>query len=164
MQCNTVENLIMMAYVFFQNGSSPTIKRMPVTGGPAWIRSEYYAVNAKAEGAAPVAQMMGPMLQTLLEDRFKLRIHHETKEGPVYVMTVAKGGSKLQPAKEGSCTPLDLNHLPPPPAAGQPPPNICGTQQIQFQRRDHDDEGIGALDGGMDGRDAVGFDRPARDR
>jgi uncharacterized protein (TIGR03435 family) len=130
MQCNTVENLILMAYVVFQNGSSPTMKRIPVTGGPAWIRSDQYAINAKAEGAAPVAQMLGPMLQALLEDRFKLKIHHEAKEGPVYVMTVAKGGSKLQP--DTDCTPLDMNHLPPPPPPGQPPPNICGNQQIRM--------------------------------
>lgn len=131
MECNTVENLIMMAYVIFQNGNTPTIKRMPINGGPAWTRSESYAINAKAEGSAPVGQMMGPMLQGLLEDRFKLKIHHEAKEGPVYVMTVAKGGSKLQPTKEGSCTPLDMNHLPAP-TPGQPMPNICGNQQIRM--------------------------------
>ena len=132
MQCNTLENLITMAYVVFQNGSSPTMKRLPINGGPAWIRSDRFAINAKAEGAAPVAQMMGPMLQSLLEERFQLKIHHESKEGPVYVMTLAKGGSKLTPTKEGSCTPLDMNHLPAPPAPGQPPLNICGTQQIRM--------------------------------
>jgi len=131
MECNTLENLIMTAYVVFQNGSTPTMKRTPITGGPAWIHSEQYAINAKAEGAAPVAQMLGPMLQSLLEDRFKLKIHHEAKEGSVYVMTVAKGGSKLQPTPEGSCTPLDMNHLPAV-SPGQPLPNICGNQQIRM--------------------------------
>ena len=42
--------------------------------------------------------MNGPMLQALLEDRFRLRIHRESKEVPVYEMTVAKGGPKLQRA------------------------------------------------------------------
>jgi uncharacterized protein (TIGR03435 family) len=130
MECNTLESLILMAYVVFQNGNSPTMKRIPVTGGPAWIRSEMYAINAKAEGAAPVAEMLGPMLQALLEDRFQLKIHHETKEGPVYVMTVAKGGPKLK--ANNDCTPIDMNHLPPPPGPGQPPLNICGNQQIRI--------------------------------
>lgn len=130
MQCNTVENLIQMAYVVFQNGSSLNMRRIPIIGGPAWIRSDQYAINAKAEGAAPVAQMMGPMLQSLLEDRFKLKIRRETKEGSVYVMTVAKGGSKLQLDKD--CTPLDMDHLPPAPGPGQPVPNICGNQQIRM--------------------------------
>src|SRR5579863_7903519 len=44
MECNTVENLIMTAYIFFENGSSPTFKRVPVVGGPAWIRSDQYAI------------------------------------------------------------------------------------------------------------------------
>ena len=45
------------------------------------------------------------MLQTLLESRFKLKIHRETREIPVYDLVVAKGGPKLKPFEEGSCTP-----------------------------------------------------------
>ena len=47
------------------------------------------------------------MFQALLEDRFKLKIHRETREIPVYELTVARSGFKLQPLKEGSCTPFD---------------------------------------------------------
>jgi uncharacterized protein (TIGR03435 family) len=43
---------------------------------------------------------MMQMLQTLLSDRFQLRVHHETREGAVYDLVVAKNGSKLQPTKE----------------------------------------------------------------
>ena len=42
---------------------------------------------------------MNSMLQALLEDRFKLKIHRTTKELPTYELTVAKGGSKLRPSK-----------------------------------------------------------------
>ncbi len=38
------------------------------------------------------------MLQALLADRFKLKVHHETKELPVYALTVAKNGPKLTPS------------------------------------------------------------------
>ena len=48
--------------------------------------------------------MTGPMLQALLEDRFRLKIHSETREIPIYELTVAKSGSKLKPFTEGSCT------------------------------------------------------------
>ena len=41
------------------------------------------------------------MLQTLLADRLKLAIHHEAKEFPVYALTIAKNGPKLQEAKPG---------------------------------------------------------------
>jgi uncharacterized protein (TIGR03435 family) len=62
--------------------------------------------------------MMGPMLQSLLEDRFQLKIRRETREVPVYALTEAKGGPKLLPFKEGSCIPVDFAKGFPPP--GQP--------------------------------------------
>ena len=49
--------------------------------------------------------MEGPMLQVLLEERFKLTLHRETRQLPVYDLAVPKGGAKLQTSKEGSCTP-----------------------------------------------------------
>ena len=52
------------------------------------------------------------MLQALLEDRFQLKMHHETREVPVYELTVGKGGPKLEPFQEGSCTPADMTELP----------------------------------------------------
>src|SRR2546425_4804830 len=71
--------------------------------------------------------MSGPMLQELLEDRFQLKVHRETKQGDVYALTVAKNGLKIKPTKGGSCTPRDLDHRPPtPPAPGQPSPVVCG--------------------------------------
>ena len=63
--------------------------------------------------------MQGPMLQALLEDRFKLKTHQETREVPVYALTVAKGGSKLKPFLEGSCTALPLTLTRPPLQPGQ---------------------------------------------
>jgi uncharacterized protein (TIGR03435 family) len=63
--------------------------------------------------------MRGPMLQTLLEDRFALKIHRETRDGQVYAVTVAKGGPKL-PAFEGQCTPVGFVH-----SAATPPQNPC---------------------------------------
>jgi uncharacterized protein (TIGR03435 family) len=90
---------------------------IPSEGGPSWIRSDQYTINAKAEGTPSIEMMQGPMLQALLEDRFNLKIHHETREVPVYLLTVAKGGSKLQRFKEGSCTRVSLAAFPPPPPA-----------------------------------------------
>lgn len=52
------------------------------------------------------------MLQALLEDRFQLKIHRETREGPVYFLAVARGGPKLHSFTEGSCKPWPT---PPPP-------------------------------------------------
>jgi uncharacterized protein (TIGR03435 family) len=44
------------------------------------------------------------MLQSLLEDRFKLKVHREKREIPVYELTAGKGKSKLSPAREGPLT------------------------------------------------------------
>jgi uncharacterized protein (TIGR03435 family) len=100
--------LIQRTYVRWAGGHLNPPGITPIQGGPAWIRSELYNINAKAEGSPGEGMMWGPMLQALLEDRFKLKIHRETREVPVYALTVAKGGSKLKPFTEGSCTALPL--------------------------------------------------------
>jgi uncharacterized protein (TIGR03435 family) len=64
------------------------------------------------------------MMQVLLEDRFKLKMHRETREVPVYELTVDKGGPRLKPKQEGSCIVVDHDH--PPPGPGERFPRICG--------------------------------------
>ena len=118
--CITLRNLIQAAYGTFANGPNSIPKRLRLFGAPDWMGSSRYTITAKAQGEAPMDQMFGPMLQVLLEDRFQLKVHRDTRELPVYTMTVAKGGLKIRAAKEGSCIPLDLNH------ADQPSPNFCG--------------------------------------
>jgi uncharacterized protein (TIGR03435 family) len=132
MECTTLQNLIQAAYGFFANGVSLNQETLDITGGPGWVQSDHYDLAAKAEGPAHVEQMMGPMLRALLEDRFKLKVHRETKETPIYALTVAKSGFKLQPVKEGGCIPIDLNHLPQPPEPGQPRPNYCGNMSMRM--------------------------------
>lgn len=107
LRCVTPRSLINAAYGIIAGGGIQT-RPIPVTGGPTWLDSERFDVTAKAEGNPPIAQMMGPMLQALLEDRFQLKIHKEAKESPVYVLTVAKSGPKLTTAKEGGCEPIDI--------------------------------------------------------
>ncbi len=72
----------------------------PVEGGPAWMKSDQYDIEAKAEGdpgrQVPSKQTMeGPMFRALLEDRFKLKLHIEKILIPMYELTVAKSGLKL---------------------------------------------------------------------
>ncbi len=65
-----------------------------ITGGPGWMDSARYDIEAKVEGEFNGEATL-PLLRALLEERFQLKVHRETKEGPVYFLTVAKGGSKL---------------------------------------------------------------------
>lgn len=60
----------------------------------------WYDVDAKVEGS-PSDDEIRLMFQSLLEDRFKLRVHHETREMEVYKLVVAKNGPKLTPAAPG---------------------------------------------------------------
>jgi bla regulator protein blaR1 len=131
--CLNVEELIRLAYVGF--GAAPSerlLNNSPsqagIKGGPAWVRSgsDKYAIEAKAEGDPDKRQMMGPMLRSLLEDRFQLKIHREREEAPMYALTVAKGGLKVQPMKDGDCNPDPPT--PGPPVAGQKP--HCGSLQM----------------------------------
>lgn len=91
----------------------------PIDGAPSWVHSAFYDINAKADGNPSVATMRGPMMEALLEDRFKLKIHEEKIEGSVYFLTAARGGPKLKPFKEGSCTPYPTTRPVPPLPAGQ---------------------------------------------
>ena len=83
-----------------------------LTGGPDWLNDQYDIDAAPAPGSIPpnvsgkaLDARVRPMLQAMLADRFKLVIRHETKELPIYAVTVAKGGSKLKPAamQEADC-------------------------------------------------------------
>jgi bla regulator protein blaR1 len=75
------------------------LKAFQVSGGPSWVASERWDVLAKAdgvEGQIPMARMR-PMLQAMIADRFKLKIHKETKEMPVYALVMEKNGLKIVP-------------------------------------------------------------------
>lgn len=99
-----VKNLITMAY---------NIRDFQLSGGPGWIGTERYDIVAKPErnAEAPPDTDLSSMsddqrktrdeqwkerVRTLLATRFGLVIHKETKEQSVYVLSVAKGGSKLK--------------------------------------------------------------------
>ena len=68
-----------------------------ISGGPPWIDDDHYDVLAAAPGEVqPNLEEQMKMLRKLLADRFGLTFHRESKEFPVYVLTVAKTGSKLR--------------------------------------------------------------------
>ena len=95
--CQVVKGLIQQAYDQNATGKGKVGRLVPIKGGPAWIDTERYSIEAKAESPESQAMMMGPMLRKILEDRFRLVIHRETPEVPVYLLTLTKGKPKLQP-------------------------------------------------------------------
>src|SRR6266481_5241383 len=97
-----------------------------ILGGPAWFNSENFDVDAHVDKS--VADDLGKltpdqsklerqrMLQVLFGDRFKLTLHHETRELPVYVLVIPTNGPKIQPSKPGDTYPNGLKR----PDDGQP--------------------------------------------
>jgi bla regulator protein blaR1 len=86
-----------------------------LAGSPAWIRTDFYDIEAKAQGN-PTKDQMRLMMQSLLADRFKLAVHQETRQSPVYALVLSKAGKagpQLKP-DDGSCsttTPADIQSL-----------------------------------------------------
>jgi uncharacterized protein (TIGR03435 family) len=73
------------------------VKYDQVSGGPNWAGSDHYDLDAKAEGGiAPTKEQLRQMLQSLLADRFQLKIHRETKEVAAYALVVGKNGHKMK--------------------------------------------------------------------
>jgi len=137
--CVPVSTLIDVAYSIFAGGKGnlPPYP-MPIEHLPSWADSELYTIEAKSQGNPGAGIMRGPMLQALLEDRFALKIRRQTREGRVYLMTIAKGGPKLAPF-QGGCTPISLAH-PVPIPAGQ---NSCRASfQAKGANQTFDDPGF----------------------
>jgi uncharacterized protein (TIGR03435 family) len=68
-----------------------------ISGAPSWLGSQFYDIAAKAPGDDPPTQdELRQMFQKLLADRFRLKVHHETKEVPVYALVVGKGGPLMK--------------------------------------------------------------------
>jgi uncharacterized protein (TIGR03435 family) len=70
------------------------------SGGPSWMGVDRYDIVAKAEGHANDEQIK-LMVQALLAERFQLKLHHEQRVIPAYVITIGKMPPKLYPPKEG---------------------------------------------------------------
>jgi uncharacterized protein (TIGR03435 family) len=70
-----------------------------------WMDSQHYSIEAKVDGdQSMTSRQMQPLIQRLLEERFQLKTHRNTKLVSGYALVVAKGGPKLQPGQEKPST------------------------------------------------------------
>jgi uncharacterized protein (TIGR03435 family) len=65
--------------------------------GPDWLDSEVYDIAATFSPTDSSLERR-QMMQGMLVDRFKLAVHHQTKDAPLYWLEIAKGGTKLTPS------------------------------------------------------------------
>jgi len=82
---STVKSLIQLAW---------RVRDVQVIGGPGWIESDEFYIAAKGDPAANDNQCRA-MVQALLVDRFKLTLHQETRQLPVYALVVGPRGAKF---------------------------------------------------------------------
>ena len=68
-----------------------------VLGGPGWLNTTKFDVNARADDSKASTSGLLEMLQRLLADRFRLRVHSETREVPIYALMLARSGGRLGP-------------------------------------------------------------------
>jgi uncharacterized protein (TIGR03435 family) len=118
----TVYDLAARAY---RLGSCQSVDSFDLlSGGPGWLKSERFDIEAVIPAGSFISApgfgdpKLQVMLQDLLAKRFKLVLHREIQERPVYVLTVARGGPKLTPFKEGDERGF-RTWLPPPDSKGE---------------------------------------------
>jgi uncharacterized protein (TIGR03435 family) len=139
--CLGVMGMIREAYLEYESGHYHHMHlfEVPIEGAPGWVQSDRYSIEAKAEDTASQEIMEGPMLQALLEDRFQVKVRRATREVPVYELTVAKGGPKLQPF-DRSCIPVDWDKTPQDPPTPKGPGDcrnvggVSGTNLTRYWR------------------------------
>jgi len=123
------------AFLAFLISNAYGFKMDQIYDGPSWIHSDGYDISAKSDLTPEEDQKIGTSLearsadmnlrlQSLLEDRFRLKVHRETRQLQVFMLTVAKGGLKVQPA---DCVTRGPYRTPEP---GQPSPIFCGTYSL----------------------------------
>lgn len=91
-----------------------------VQGGPPWISSDLFRIEAKADNPNSTREQVQAMLQILLANRFHLVAQHQTKELPVYILGLEKNGPKLRKAKAGDSTSAVLGEPDSGPRGGRP--------------------------------------------
>lgn len=71
-----------------------------ILGGPEWLSTEKFDVLARTDHSYSIEELH-VMFQNLLADRFNLKLHRQTKLGPVYLLTIAPSGLKMIPVEPG---------------------------------------------------------------
>jgi uncharacterized protein (TIGR03435 family) len=78
-------------------GIAYEVQDFQISGGPGWLGSDRFEINAKCEGDVNLTmEQYRPLLQALLADRMKLTFHRDSKELPIYALVVGKSGPKLK--------------------------------------------------------------------
>ncbi|HYR85987.1 MAG TPA: TIGR03435 family protein [Terriglobia bacterium] len=126
------------------------VQDFQILGGPKWMDTDHFDIQAKPEGGARQIppEQMSLMVQSLLEDRFQLKLHRETRELPTYTLVVAKDGPKIKSSPDQT-----------PPAPPQPGERGAGPRGEAVAGPRGGPEGLRGAFGGTPPRGAFGMGR-----
>ena len=122
-----LRQLIQIAY-----GSEAIQTPGQLVGGASWLASDRFDINAKAEGTLGADAQGRPtrviaMLRSLLEDRFQVKVHTESRDVPIYALVLANKGAKFGTLFKPSTANCYTRESPPPPPGTPPDPaRQCG--------------------------------------
>jgi uncharacterized protein (TIGR03435 family) len=117
-----VQHLPLRALVTF----AYNVRDFQLTGGPSWMTTDFWDIEARVDEAS-ISEVSGPpdpskpnpmavRLQSLLQERFQLKTHTETRELPVYELSIAKSGLKMKLSDDQTpYKPRERGEPPPPP-------------------------------------------------
>ena len=88
----------------FAYGESNSRANLQVVGGPSWINTARFDVQAVAAGGSIPREQVGPMVRALLTERFKLQAHRESRELPIYHLVMDRADKRLGPKLRPSAT------------------------------------------------------------
>ena len=104
------------------------VQDFQIIGGPKWLTSTRFDITTRGGDRQVTQNDARAMLQTLLADRFKLAVHHETREFSVYALRLTRVDGRLGPSMrrpDADCF-VGRGAPPPPPQPGDSRPMVCG--------------------------------------
>jgi uncharacterized protein (TIGR03435 family) len=116
---------------FGQLANAGPAGQVQIIGGPGWMDSDQYDIQATVDcsGGVLSREQVQLMVQSMLEERFQLKAHTETRELPIYNLVPTKDGPKIKPSEDQTSRPLPFGGPPQPcspvpagPLAPPPPP------------------------------------------
>jgi uncharacterized protein (TIGR03435 family) len=78
--------------------------KLKIRGGPEWILSDGYTIEAITDGSTDALTIQRVMLWDLLESRFQVKVHTEAEQTTALALTIAPGGLKIKPFEDGDCS------------------------------------------------------------
>src|SRR5579871_4505434 len=128
----TATNMAVRAMIGTAWGSDAIQTSSQIVGGPSWIDTDHYDINAKAssgfseEDGLQTVQRVEAMLRALLEDRFQVKVHLEMRDTPIYALVLANKEPRFGALFKRSAAKCYTREDPPPRNTPPDPARQCG--------------------------------------